>query len=127
MSGSLARNGLAFAADRPVAAPCPARPHLSQLQAAGAQTSAPIPGVARLTPRYRELRVPLTVMAGTGDRIVDHRAHTLRLHREVPGSTLHLLTGSGHTINQWRRDEVLAELRHLGRVEASEPAAMTVP
>lgn len=95
----------------------------SQLEAAGAQTAALIPGVARLAPRYPDLKIPLTIMAGTEDRIVDHRAHALRLHEDVPASTLHLLTGSGHMINHSGRDAVLEALRRMARTDVPALAA----
>jgi pimeloyl-ACP methyl ester carboxylesterase len=49
--------------------------------------------------RYRELRMPVTIMAGTQDRIVDHRRHAVRLSGEVPRSTLLLVPNAGHMVH----------------------------
>lgn len=49
-----------------------------------------------LRPRYGELKVPVTLVAGAQDAIVDSRSQSGRLHRALPASRLHILDGVGH-------------------------------
>ena len=54
---------------------------------------------AALRNRYQELRMPVTIMAGIGDRIVDHQRHAARLSGEIRHSTLRLVPNAGHMIH----------------------------
>ena len=54
-----------------------------------------VSAVAAMQHHYRELRVPVVIMAGTKDRIVDHRKHTVRRHEEIAQSALRLARGLG--------------------------------
>ena len=51
--------------------------------------------------------MPVTIMAGTQDRIVDHRRHAVRLSSEVPHSTLRLVPNAGHMIHYAVPDQVV--------------------
>ena len=57
--------------------------------------------------RYRELRMPVTIMAGTQDRIVDHQRHAVRLSGEVAHSALRLIPNAGHMIHYAVSDQVV--------------------
>jgi pimeloyl-ACP methyl ester carboxylesterase len=70
----------------------------SQIRATAAETGLMVPATATLSPRYRELRVPLSIMAGADDQIVDASFHSTRLHEMVPGSAYRLIKG-GHMIH----------------------------
>jgi pimeloyl-ACP methyl ester carboxylesterase len=47
-------------------------------------------------PRYRELRVPLTILHGDADAVVGLDIHSRRLAAEAPGVELIVLPGAGH-------------------------------
>jgi pimeloyl-ACP methyl ester carboxylesterase len=49
--------------------------------------------------RYGELRLPLAIIAGAGDRMVDPRRQAMKLHREVPHSNILLLLDEGHMVH----------------------------
>ncbi|MES2320281.1 MAG: alpha/beta hydrolase [Pseudomonadota bacterium] len=68
----------------------------SQLGASAAETAMMIPAARRLSQRYGELTMPLAVIAGNGDRIVDSEHNALRLHQEIEHSELIVETGAGH-------------------------------
>ncbi|HEV7417394.1 MAG TPA: alpha/beta hydrolase, partial [Tianweitania sediminis] len=53
----------------------------------------------RLQSRYRELELPVAIVAGDADRIVDSRSQSPRLHEEVPGSQLTWLPRVGHMVH----------------------------
>jgi len=75
----------------------PLRP--SQIRAEAQDTASMVSAVAAMRRRYRELRMPVVIMAGTKDRIVDHRKHTVRLHQEIAQSALRLVPGVGHMLH----------------------------
>lgn len=100
----------------------------TQLEAAAAHLAALIPAVAALAPRYGEIRCPVAIVAGEEDRVVDPRGHAVRLHGDIPHSTLHLLAGTGHMPHHVRPDAVLAAVERVRKameIESAHTEAMT--
>jgi len=58
-----------------------------------------VSAVAAMRRRYRELRMPVVIMAGTEDRVVNHRKHAVRLHQDIAHSALRLVPGVGHMVH----------------------------
>lgn len=56
------------------------------------------------------LRMPVTILTGTEDRIVLGRLQSRRLHQAVPGSQLRELEGIGHMIHHAAPDAVIAAI-----------------
>jgi pimeloyl-ACP methyl ester carboxylesterase len=75
----------------------PIRP--SQIHAEAQDTATMDSAVAAMQHRYRELRIPVVIMAGAKDRIVDHRKHAVRLHQEIAQSVLRLVPNVGHMLH----------------------------
>ena len=71
----------------------------SQIRAVAAEAALMIPAAAGLCPRYGELELPTTIVAGDGDRIVDPLDHSTRLHAELSASKLLLVPGAGHMVH----------------------------
>lgn len=71
----------------------------SQLKASAADTALMIPAAARHAPRYGELSMPVTILAGRGDRIVDFERQAAWLHRRIPQSRLEAVEGAGHMLH----------------------------
>jgi pimeloyl-ACP methyl ester carboxylesterase len=69
-----------------------------QLQATAEDAAVTLPTVMRFTPRYRELTLPVVLVAGQRDRFVLTHAHTARLHAMLPASRLLLSPQSGHMV-----------------------------
>jgi pimeloyl-ACP methyl ester carboxylesterase len=63
--------------------------------------------------RYRDIRVPATVIAGDADRIVYTDIHSRSFAREVPGTKLIILPGIGHMPHYAATDLVVAEIEAL--------------
>ena len=68
----------------------------SQIRASAADTALMIPSAAMLAPRYRDLDVPVAIVAGSGDTIVDFTRHSRRLHARIRNSRLIEIPGVGH-------------------------------
>jgi pimeloyl-ACP methyl ester carboxylesterase len=71
----------------------------SQLRAAAVEAALMIPDALALRERYRNLDLPVMIMAGEADRHVDARQQSARLHTELPRSNLRLVPGVGHMIH----------------------------
>jgi pimeloyl-ACP methyl ester carboxylesterase len=70
----------------------------SQIHATSVDGALMIPAVLSLRSHYRQLSMPVAIMAGDGDRIVSDRS-AKRLHERIPGSRLHIVKGAGHMIH----------------------------
>jgi pimeloyl-ACP methyl ester carboxylesterase len=95
----------------------------SQLRATAAEAALMVPSAASLEQRYRELTMPVAIFAGDGDKIVDPQANAVRLHAELPRSTLRLVPGAGHMLQHLVQGDIAAEVRHMA--DADELAAQT--
>jgi pimeloyl-ACP methyl ester carboxylesterase len=60
-----------------------------------------------LRPRYAELPVPVVIVTGDRDRLVDHEKNSLALAREAPDAEVILVPGAGHGLPQARPDAVI--------------------
>ena len=70
-----------------------------QIRAEAQDTATMVSAVAAMRRRYRELRLPVVIMAGTEDRVVNHRKHAVRLHHDIAQSALRLVPGVGHMVH----------------------------
>jgi pimeloyl-ACP methyl ester carboxylesterase len=86
-----------------------------QLRASAAEAALMIPAAARLAKRYRELQVPLTLIAGAEDRVANVQHNSVRLHRDVPHSELRVLRGLGHMLHYAAQNEVIEAVEALTR------------
>jgi pimeloyl-ACP methyl ester carboxylesterase len=77
--------------------------------------------------RYASLRLPIGVLFGTGDRILDHRVHGVALAERVAGLQLALVEG-GHMIPVTAPDQVAALVREVAaRARTGADAAGPAP
>ena len=82
----------------------------SQIRAEAAEAAIMIPAAATLSPRYGELDLPVTIVAGKGDRMVDPVQAEL-IHGSLAQSELVLIEGAGHMVHHSASDRVLAAIR----------------
>jgi pimeloyl-ACP methyl ester carboxylesterase len=91
----------------------------SQMRANAEEGTLLVPAAARLRDRYADLDVPVEIIAGDADRIVDPQTHSARLHRSLRGSTLRVLPGAGHMLHHTHPAEVVAA---IGETREAAPA-----
>ncbi|MCP1169895.1 alpha/beta hydrolase, partial [Limimaricola sp. ASW11-118] len=84
----------------------------SQLRASAAESALMILQAAAHG-GYGDLRMPVAILTGTGDRVVDPATQSVRLHREIPQSHLECLPGIGHMIHHNAPDAVMAAIDRL--------------
>ncbi len=82
----------------------------SQIRASAEETALMTSAAAKFQNRYSSLNLPVFIIAGAGDRIVNVDKQSRRLARDIPGSTLLILRGLGHMLHHSAPDEVMAAL-----------------
>ena len=85
----------------------------SQIRASAEETALMSSAAAKFQNRYSSLNLPVSIIAGAGDRIVNVDKQSRRLAREIPGSTLLILRGLGHMLHHSAPDEVMAALETI--------------
>jgi pimeloyl-ACP methyl ester carboxylesterase len=82
----------------------------SQLRASAAETAMMVPSALALAKHYTDLKVPVVIMAGTQDKIVDFGHNSERLDERLPDSELHLHPGIGHMTHYAHTDKVMGAI-----------------
>lgn len=82
----------------------------AQLRAAADDAAHMLPAARRLQRRYGELRLPVELIAGDGDRIARPDRHSQRLHQALPHSRLHLVPHAGHMVHYLAPAQILAAI-----------------
>lgn len=85
-----------------------------QLAAASGDAALLLKGAGELAGRYGEIAIPVAIVSGDGDRIVDHETQAVRLHAEITGSELVTLPGVGHMVHWVALDEVMDAIDTIG-------------
>jgi pimeloyl-ACP methyl ester carboxylesterase len=71
----------------------------SQIRAEAQDGTSMAYGAASMQSGYPSLRMPVTIIAGKEDKVVDVDRHAVRLHEQIPHSTLQLVPGAGHMVH----------------------------
>ena len=90
----------------------PVRP--GQIRAQSQDGVAMIPVALSMRHRYKELSMPIVIMAGAKDRVVKD-SQAVRLHEEIPHSILRLIPGVGHMVHYAVPDEVARAVEEAGK------------
>jgi pimeloyl-ACP methyl ester carboxylesterase len=92
----------------------------SQLRAAAAESTLMVPNALMSRGRYAELKMPVTIIAGEQDELIDTKTQSARLHSDISHSTFHRIGGNGHMIQQTATEEVMRAIQEV----ASGPTAV---
>jgi pimeloyl-ACP methyl ester carboxylesterase len=85
----------------------------SQIRASAAESALMIPDAFHLRNKYADLKVPVVIIAGEQDRLVDIDAQSARLHSDVSQSRFHRVPGTGHMIHQTATDQVMSAISEV--------------
>ena len=72
----------------------------SQIRASAAETALMIPDAFALRGKYTDLKMPVVIIAGEQDRVVDTETQSARLHKELTHSTFRRVANAGHMVHQ---------------------------
>ena len=67
------------------------------------------PDARALCHDYPQLKMPVVIVAGAEDHVVDSEQST-KLHRDIPDSILHLIPATGHMVHQTATAEILCAI-----------------
>jgi pimeloyl-ACP methyl ester carboxylesterase len=76
-----------------------------------------------LVGRYGELRLPVGILYGTGDRVLDHRLHGVEVAAMIEGAELELVEG-GHMLPLTAPDVVAGFVRRVAERSLSAAGAV---
>jgi pimeloyl-ACP methyl ester carboxylesterase len=95
----------------------------SQLRAQAEEVVFTLPATIRAAARYRELTLPVVLVAGRRDRYVSHSSQTLRLHRILPASRVMISPDAGHMVHHTDLRLILEAVEAAGRPMAAAASA----
>ena len=70
----------------------------------------------RLSQHYSEIDLPVVIVTGDADRVLDPKQQAYPLHRAIPHSRLIVLPGTGHQLPQTRPDAVIAAIDRVSHL-----------
>jgi len=82
----------------------------SQIRASATESALMLPDAFHYRDEYENLKMPLVIVAGDEDRLVDIDAQSARLHLDVPQSRFHRVPGAGHMIHQTATGAVMSAI-----------------
>jgi pimeloyl-ACP methyl ester carboxylesterase len=86
-----------------------------QIRAGASESALMVPTVAGLQHHYRELSLPVAILAGAEDHFVDTGRQSGELHRVLPHSWFRTVPGAGHMVHHTAPEAALAA------VDAAQP------
>jgi pimeloyl-ACP methyl ester carboxylesterase len=92
----------------------------SQIQTSAAESALMIPDAVHFRNRYAELKMPVVIIAGEEDRLIDIDKQSARLHGDVSQSTFHRVPGTGHMIHQTATGEVMSAINEVA-IDRAQP------
>jgi len=85
----------------------------SQIRASAAESALMIPDAFHFENKYAELKMPVVIIAGEDDRLIDIDKQSARLHSDVSQSLFHRVAQNGHMIHQTATGEVMAAINEV--------------
>jgi pimeloyl-ACP methyl ester carboxylesterase len=78
-----------------------------------------IPDALQFRDKYADLKMPVLIVAGEEDRLVDIDTQSERLHRDVPQSRFHRVPGAGHMIHQTATGVVMSAIDEVASARSA--------
>ncbi|MHB2206574.1 alpha/beta fold hydrolase [Methylobacterium sp. CM6257] len=86
-----------------------------QLRASSAEAVLMVPDAFAAQDHYGELAMPVAIVAGSGDEVVDIEDQARRFHRENPRSRLHVVEGCGHLVHHTAPTRVMSAVDEVAQ------------
>ncbi len=81
----------------------------SQIRAGAAEAALMIPSVHTLQGAYAKLQMPVAIIAGSDDRLIEPE-QSVHLHRDISQSTLQCVNSNGHMIHQTATAQIMSTI-----------------
>ncbi len=98
----------------------------SQLKASAAESALMIPATFSARSHYADLKMPVAIIAGEADRLIDFDRQSARLHDEIAHSSLHRVPGAGHMVHQTATAAVMAAIDEVAALDERDRRAEVV-
>lgn len=98
-----------------------------QLRASAEDAALMTPAVIELEQHYRELKLPVVILTGGDDQIVDVGRQSRRLHEEIPQSEFVALPGLGHMVHHLAPEQVIKAIDRAAHLARAVSSAQPVP
>jgi pimeloyl-ACP methyl ester carboxylesterase len=95
----------------------------SQIRASAAESALMIPSARAFQKKYRLLRMPVAIVAGAEDRLIESE-QAAHLHRDIQHSTLRCVPDTGHMVHQTATGEIMTAIDMVG-AENGKPVVVT--
>ncbi|MCK1512728.1 alpha/beta hydrolase [Bradyrhizobium sp. 190] len=93
----------------------------SQIRASAAESALMIPAALDLQDQYASLKMPVSIIAGDEDRLIDTDTQSRRLHGNIVQSKFHRVPGAGHMVHQTATGSVMAAINRVSGDMQLEP------
>jgi pimeloyl-ACP methyl ester carboxylesterase len=94
----------------------------SQIRASAAEAALMIPDTFMLHGQYADLKMPVVIIAGEKDKLIDIDAQSTRLHSDVSQSTFHRIAEHGHMIQQTATDRLMSAISEAASASTAQAA-----
>jgi pimeloyl-ACP methyl ester carboxylesterase len=98
----------------------------SQIHASAEETAMMIPEAFAYQKHYGALKMPVVIIAGEGDRLIDINDQSARLHTVIPQSSFHRVPGVGHMVHQSATERVMAAIDEAAGAASTAPKLAAV-
>ena len=99
----------------------------SQIRASAAELALMVPDALYFRNEYANLKMPVVIVAGEQDRLVDIDSQSARLHSEVPQNSFHRVSGTGHMIHQTATGVVMSAINQVAADSSTTDSSPTPP
>ena len=87
----------------------------SQIRASAAESALMIPDAVALSGDYAQLKMPVVIIAGEEDRLINIDEQSARLHGEIRQSTFRHIPGAGHMVHQTATNSVMSAIDDVAK------------
>jgi pimeloyl-ACP methyl ester carboxylesterase len=98
-----------------------------QIRASAEDAALMTPSAAELEQHYRDLKMPVVIVTGRDDQIVDVERQSRRLHEEVSHSELIVLPGLGHMVHHLAPRRVIGAIHRAASLAGAGYSVRQVP
>jgi pimeloyl-ACP methyl ester carboxylesterase len=96
----------------------------SQIRASAEESALMIPDAFAARHHYPDLKMPVVIIAGEEDRLVDIDDQSGRLHEDIAQSTLRRVPGAGHMVHQTATEAVMSAIDEAAGQKRSKPGKL---
>jgi pimeloyl-ACP methyl ester carboxylesterase len=93
----------------------------SQIRATSVEGALMIPGALALRKGYKDLTLPVVIIAGDGDKVVFKR-RSEQLRDSIPGSVLLIVRGAGHMVHHVAAQQVAEAIESVAKPSRARPS-----